>query len=442
MGSPAASRPRPALLALATVALSLTSGCGEDQPQPFVPPATGGIPATGGANTAGGGATSGGAPGGAGAGGTALGGTGGSAGSAGAETGAGGVAGAGAGGGDAGTSGAGGSAGDGGTAGDATLGGAAGTSGTSGGASEGGTAGSAGSAGNAGSAGSAGTSAGGAGGSAGSGGSDCPSGPFPAPMVVSTEDICQNFDLRYSWNEGPAWVPSQSAFFFTNFVAGSASGGDIIKYTPGGSCERFMSDVGCNGLAASNDGNLLAACQQTRSVVRIDLATKQQTPVATNFMGMMLDTPNDLIQHSNGSIYFTNPTNELAGRPVGVGAGAFRVDPDGQLSRIATGNCNGIALSPDQSKLYVIQMGMWDLDDDGVPSNRQSLFTSGDGIAVDCAGNVYANGNIFDAGGDQIGSWGQGTNLAFGGEDGKTVLVVGRGTALRELEMSVPGPPR
>jgi sugar lactone lactonase YvrE len=334
----------------------------------------------------------------------------------------------------------------------APAGGGAGTAGLAGSAGQGGiagtsTAGSAGVASDAGAAGAGGTSAGSAGASGAGGGSagassfSCPSGPFAAPMVESTTPICENFDLRYSWNEGPAWVASQNAFFFTNFVAGSASGGDIIKYTPGTGCERFMSDVGCNGLAPTNDGNLLAACQQTRSVIRIDVATKQSTTVASTYMGMMLDTPNDLVQHPNGSIYFTNPTNELAGRAVGVGPAAFRIDPMGMLSMIGQGNCNGIALSPDQSKLYVILLGMWDLDAQGVPSNRESLFTSGDGIAVDCAGNVYANGNIFDAGGDNVGSWGAGTNLAFGGEDGKTVLVVGRGTALRELAVNVPGPP-
>jgi gluconolactonase len=259
-------------------------------------------------------------------------------------------------------------------------------------------------------------------------------------MVVSSKNVCQSFNLKYSWNEGPTWVASQKAFFFSNFVALSGSGGDIIKYTPGGNCETFITDVGCNGLAASNDGKLLAACQQTRSVVSFDLTTKRATTIADQYMGKMLDTPNDLIQHTNGTIYFTNPTNELDGRPVGVGPGTFRVDPSGTVSLLRDGNCNGIALSPDEKKLYVILSGMWDLDAQGVPSNRQQMFTGGDGVAVDCAGNVYANGSIFSASGQMQGSWGSGTNLAFGGEDGKTVLAVGPGRALRELTMNVPGP--
>jgi sugar lactone lactonase YvrE len=84
---------------------------------------------------------------------------------------------------------------------------------------------------------------------------------------------------------------------------------------------------------------------------------------------------------------------------------------------------------------------MWDLDAQGVPSNRTTLFTGGDGMAVDCAGNIYASGSIFSPTGQNLGSWGSGTNLAFGGVDGKTVLVVGGGTAVRELQLNVPGLP-
>jgi len=261
-------------------------------------------------------------------------------------------------------------------------------------------------------------------------------------MVMSSQAVCASFSFRYTWNEGPTWVAAENAFFFSNFVAGSASGGDIIKYTPGGSCESFIKDVGCNGLAVSNDGNLLAACQQNRAIVRFDLKTKQMTVVADRLGTEMLDTPNDLVQHSNGSIYFTNPPNELAGRPQGVGPSVLRIDPMGKLTKISDGNFNGIALSPDERTLYVVRSEIWSLDAQGVPSTKRAMFSNnGDGMAVDCAGNVYVDGKIFQADGTQIGSWGAGTNLAFGGPDGKTVLVAGSGKTVRELKMNLPGLP-
>jgi hypothetical protein len=62
-------------------------------------------------------------------------------------------------------------------------------------------------------------------------------------------------------------------------------------------------------------------------------------------------------------------------------------------------------------------------------------------MAVDCAGNVYTNGSIFSSSGQNLGSWGTGTNLAFGGADHKTVFVTGPNKQLRELTLNVPGLP-
>ncbi len=274
------------------------------------------------------------------------------------------------------------------------------------------------------------------------GGESCPAGPFPTPTMLSMKSVCADFAFKYDSNEGPTWIASQNAFFFSNYAIHQATGGDIIKYTPGGTCETFIAGVGCNGLAVTTDGNLLAACQQSRSVVRFDVSTKQATTLADGYMGMMLDSPNDLVMHSNGTIYFTNPTYELGGRAPGIGQAVFRIEPTGAIDLIEKTACNGIALSPDESLLYVLLAGVWDLDPQGLPSNERALFASGDGMAVDCAGNLYVSGTIFSPAGDRLGSYvPDGTNLAFGGADGKTVLVVGRGQMVRELQMNVPGLP-
>lgn len=274
--------------------------------------------------------------------------------------------------------------------------------------------------------------------------SSCPAGPFPTPMVLSSKSVCTDFTFNNNFNEGPTWVASQNAFFFSNYIVRSPTGGDMIKYTPGGTCEVFIQGVGCNGLAATGDGNIVAACHQSRSVVYFDLATKQGTTIADQYMGTMLDSVNDLVIHSNGSVYFTNTTYELGARPVGAGWGVFRIDPLGGISLVAQTQCNGIALSPDESKLYVLLAGVWDLDAQGVPSGMDAQATlRGDGMAVDCAGNLYTSGTIYDPQGQVIGQYASpgGTNLAFGGPDGKTLLVAGMGLVVREIQMNVPGFP-
>ena len=53
--------------------------------------------------------------------------------------------------------------------------------------------------------------------------------------------------------------------------------------------------------------------------------------------GKMFDAPNDLISHSNGTIYFSNPLYELGGRPVGLGPAVVRIDPLGNTFVLATG---------------------------------------------------------------------------------------------------------
>lgn len=86
--------------------------------------------------------------------------------------------------------------------------------------------------------------------------------------------------------------------------------------------------------------------------------------------------------------------------------------------------------------------GCGDIDDNGVPSNKQNKIVMGDGMAVDCAGNLYlSGGTIQSPQGNNLATFPQGTNLAFGGADGKTLLVVGGGTNVHTIAMNVPGLP-
>jgi gluconolactonase len=187
----------------------------------------------------------------------------------------------------------------------------------------------------------------------------------------------------------------------------------------------WLHDVGCNGLGVSPSGNLLGACHGPRAVMEYDVKTKQGRMVATMAGGKMLDSPNDLIARSDGNVYFSNTTYELGARPQGLGTALVRIDPMRMTSVIQMGGLNGVALSPDETKLYVVGMGVWTLDAAGVPGQKGGNAPGGDGIAVDCAGAVSNNG----------------TNSAFGGPDGKTLIVVGGGTNAKTVAMTVPGLP-
>jgi gluconolactonase len=269
-----------------------------------------------------------------------------------------------------------------------------------------------------------------------------------------SQAACENFPFKYNLQDGPTWVSSEQAFFFSNYVQGAQGPGDIIKYTPGGQCETWLADAGCNGLTAAYDGTLVGVCQASRAVVAFDVATKQQKILASMYDGQLLDSPNDVVAHSSGAIFFTNPTYELGSRPAGVGPAEFYIDATGTLNLIARPPSglqpNGIALSPDETRLYVEEdsagVKVYDLGPDGVPSGNPRAFTgTTDGMSVDCAGNLYlSGGDIVSPAGARIGSYpGGGTMAAFGGSDGSTLLVVGAGggTSMHTVQMNVPGPP-
>jgi gluconolactonase len=255
----------------------------------------------------------------------------------------------------------------------------------------------------------------------------CPAGPFGAQMRSNQKNVCQGFTYNYNYNEGPTWIASQNAFFFSNFIHSSNLGGDIIKVSMDGTCEVWVHEVGCNGLGVSPSGNLLAACQGPRAVMEYDMTTKMGRVVASMAGGKKLDSPNDLIALSNGTVYFSNTTYELGtgvGREPGLKEALVRIDPMGNTSVVQAGGCNGVAVSPDEKKLYVVGMGVWDLDANGAPLQKTGGGPGGDGLAVDCAGNITADA----------------TNSAYGGPDGKTLLVVGALDA-RTYDVTIPGLP-
>jgi gluconolactonase len=351
---------------------------------------------------------------------------------------------------------AGGRAGTGGTTGSA--GGTAGTGGT-------GTAGATGGAGGAsGAGGSTGGSAGGTGGTTGAAGegyhkATCPAGPYATPAGTNRQPACTSTKLAHVWNEGPVWVASEQAFFFSNFDLSGNYNGDIVKFTPAtDSCEVWLANVGTNGMRVAPDGNLLAAVQGTQSITEYDLTTKKATVIVDQYMGKHFNSPNDLTVHSNGTIYFTDPDYQRGSRPMELPLSVYRIDPAGGLTLIETAKePNGIALSPDERLLYVDQdlgggIQVFDLDASGVPMGAPRPFAGvTDGLAMDCAGNLYlsAAGGIVSSAGMVIGQipGGGGTHGTFGGPDDKTFFIVGGGSnvalgsTLATIEWNVPGIP-
>ncbi len=221
--------------------------------------------------------------------------------------------------------------------------------------------------------------------------------------------------------EGPAVAPDGS-IYFTDIPVGTDAG-LIMRFDPATrKTTVFSADSGkANGLICDAAGKLVA-CEGSdyggRRVSRWDLATGKSQSIADSFEGKRFNAPNDLCIDTKGRIYFTDPRylgtepRELVHRAV------YRIDADGSVIEIThdVEKPNGVALSPDEKTLYVVdhnngsdqidpsapppepgamKVYAFALDADGkVAGERETLVDFGtedgcDGICVDVRGNLY-----------------------------------------------------
>jgi gluconolactonase len=283
----------------------------------------------------------------------------------------------------------------------------------------------------------------------------CPRGPYaaaPASGTLVVQTLCTNL----AFTEGPVWVAGESSLFFSDFDNGSAKtnyNGVIVKYTAGSGCSTWLEDTGSNGLALSTDGNLIACIHANQSVTGFDLETQAPEVLADNYRGDPFSSPNDLALRADGNLYFSDPAWNLGERTQKLPQALYRVDPLGELSQVEVldnRRPNGVAVSPDGTRLYVAlntEIRQYDLDATGQASNPRLFASAGsDGLAVDCAGNVYVTSGgirVFTRERTELANLQVGgsiTNLAFGGPSGTTLFITG-GTQLRAVELSIPGLP-
>jgi gluconolactonase len=275
--------------------------------------------------------------------------------------------------------------------------------------------------------------------------------------------------------EGPLW--HDGALYYTNmgnhppdasgFVLSNQT--TLWRWEPGGTAQVWLDDsvAGTNGLAVDFDGRLVAARQLDGSLSRIDWASKAITPIVNEWEDKRFNSPNDLTIAHDGTIYFTDPnwntpsnvdpsTVQGGGEPGSLAPGQriYRVGNDGVVWPLVATELvpelrdkpNGIMLSLDETELWIGSLrGLWafDLVHGQVQNPRQLLNTPIDGLGKDCAGNIYVTTTRPIAGrvdGQVIAVLSPSyqelgylvvprihitTNVAFGGDEGRTLYVTG-----------------
>jgi gluconolactonase len=288
------------------------------------------------------------------------------------------------------------------------------------------------------------------------------------PADARLERVADGFEFI----EGPVWVPEAYLLF------SDPNRNTIYRYTPGEGVAVYRSksgytglDIdryhqpGSNGLTLDADGRLTINEHGNRRVTRLE-PNGVLTVLADRFEGRRLNSPNDLVYRSDGTLYFSDPPfglPEVFDDPAKElpWSGVFRVK-DGRIALVTrdlTGP-NGLAFSPDERYLYV---GNWDtakkvvmryeVQPDGSVRNGAVFFDMTvapgdealDGLKVDQQGNVYVSGPgglwILSPDGRHLGTLHMSelpANFAWGDEDGRTLYLTAR-TGLYRLRLNVPG---
>jgi len=277
----------------------------------------------------------------------------------------------------------------------------------------------------------------------------------------SIRELATGFGGDIGPAEGPVWI-AEGRYLLFNDIQTSRR----MKFTPGQGVVVAKTPTNeANGLTRDLQGRLISAEHATRRVTRED-PDGSITVVANNFQGKRLLRPNDAIVKSDGSIYFTDPGGPLAPDQFDVTiAGVYRVSADlGTISLIVDDliGPNGLAFSPDESILYVNDARRriaraYDVLPNGTVAKQTSrLFADlggpepgvPDGMKVDTAGNVYTGGAgglyIMDKTGRKLGRIVHGlpatTNVAFGGDDWKTLYFTTR-SSLNMVNVKIAGVP-
>ncbi|MEX1126533.1 MAG: SMP-30/gluconolactonase/LRE family protein [Acidimicrobiia bacterium] len=271
------------------------------------------------------------------------------------------------------------------------------------------------------------------------------------------------------WSEGPAWIPRQRAVVWSDIPNNR-----IMRWSEGKGVEVDRTDVEyTNGRTLDLEGRLVVCSHGHRRIERVE-HDNTITPLAIHYQGARLNSPNDVVVKSDGSIWFTDPPYGIlsdreghAADPELPGCYVFRFEPASGALTIATDllvHPNGLAFSVDESVLYVSDTSgsndpegnhhimAFDVENGRTLTNPRVFaeITPGlaDGFRVDRTDHIFTSAgdgiHVLTPEGRRIGRipipevTG---NCVFGGPDGNDLFVTAS-TSLYRIRTRTTGAPR
>ena len=294
-----------------------------------------------------------------------------------------------------------------------------------------------------------------------------PNARYPDPAVEVLDDAFRDLRLYsasveqlatgFRWAEGPVWF-GDGRYLLLSDIPNNR----ILRWDEtSGATSVFRAPAdNANGHTRDRQGRLVSCEHLTRRITRTEY-DGTITVLADRFDGKRLNSPNDIVCARDGAIWFTDPTFGIAGHWEGEPAtpelphAVYRLPPDGPLQRVIDDlkGPNGLAFSPDESELYVVEsraephrrLWAYRVGANGALSNKRLVIDAADGgaldgIAIDAQGHIWcgygSNGRVPSAGLDGVRVYeatGQAighihlpercANLCFGGAKGNRLFM-------------------
>jgi gluconolactonase len=307
-----------------------------------------------------------------------------------------------------------------------------------------------------------------------------PSPRFPDPSIAVLDESFRKYHLPLTrverivsgltrWAEGPVWFGDQRCLIWSDVPGNCMWRWDEET----GQASVFRKPSGyANGNTRDRKGRLLTCEHGGRRVSRTEIDGRIRTLVNSH-QGKRLNSPNDIVCRSDGSIWFTDPSFGILSSYEGHKAdpelptNVYRFDLPNKLTVVAEGinQPNGLAFSPDESVLYVVESRAvprkilaFDVAKDRTLTNKRVLIDAGpkgtpDGFRVDVDGNLWCGWGMGEAGLDGVHVFNpQGkpigridlpercANLCFGGVE-RNRLFMAASTSIYSLYVNTQGTP-
>lgn len=280
--------------------------------------------------------------------------------------------------------------------------------------------------------------------------------------LIDADAELEQLGTGCEFTEGPVWHAEGKFLLFSDIPANQ-----MKKWTAEEGITNFRVPSGkSNGLTYDKQGRLVTCEHANRRVSRTE-ADGTVFTIASHYEGKRLNSPNDVIVKSDGSIYFSDPPYGLTA-DYGVEGeqdldfqGVYRLSPDGQTLTLLVDDFdrpNGLCFSPDESILYIddterLHIRAFDVQPDGTIANGRIFAEEEgddgvpDGMKIDAHGNIYLTGPggiwIFDTSGEHLGvlhTPERAANLGWGGDDWSTLFITAS-TSLYSVQCKVSGIP-